>query len=117
MREAIDEGRIALVIRHLPTARVRDADMLSVFSCLIDNAVRHGRRDGRSIEVDAVLLGSNWVISIKDDGPGISRDRWDAIFDGGSLSRCRRIVESHGGRMWVNSAPARGATFYFSLPA
>lgn len=102
-----------------------------VMSNLLDNAVNYSASSS-PIEVLAAREGSDAVISVKDYGVGISQEDLKNIFEpfyrgiagtasgnrgaGLGLTICRRIVEAHEGRIWVESTPGRGTTFYFTLP-
>jgi signal transduction histidine kinase len=82
------------------------------------------RQDNRSIEVTAEEVAGWLQVAIKDSGPGIQNP--DRIFEpffttkgegmGMGLAICRSIVEAHGGRLWAENNPERGATFFFTLP-
>lgn len=103
----------------------------SVFQNLVGNALKfHGAQAPR-IHIGAARSGANWVFSVQDNGIGIDPRYHRVIFEmferlehkpgerstGVGLAVCRRIVERHGGRMWVQSAPSEGVRFHFSLPA
>jgi signal transduction histidine kinase len=109
-----------------------DPDRLrQVFRNLVRNAVSHTGAESH-ISVGAVASNGRVRFSVADDGPGIPADQIDRVFDrfhrtdqsrardtGGSglgLAIARAIVEAHGGRIWVESAPGVGATFRFELP-
>jgi signal transduction histidine kinase len=96
---------------------------------LVGNAIKFTEQGGVAIE--AAASDGAFVVSVSDTGPGIAAAEQDKIFEefqqadgsgakvGGTglgLSIARRIVELHGGRMWVESSPGEGATFSFSLP-
>lgn len=110
-----------------------DADrMAQVVSNLLSNALKY-TPSGGSVHVSAGVQGTQAVICVSDNGPGIPRDQWDQIFDrfaqcstlpqtrdipgvGLGLYIVRQIVEQHNGRVWVDSEVGRGSAFYVSLP-
>lgn len=98
---------------------------------LLRNAITHSPPGG-VIRVAAAPVGEQVRFEVTDEGPGIAADRLNGVFEpfsrldgsdarsggaGLSLSICRRIVEAHGGRIWVESAEGEGSTFAFTLPA
>ena len=98
---------------------------------LLENAVKYSP-DGGKIKVSARLEDDHMVIGVSDEGIGISLHDQARLFSpferlaaqrlegvkgiGLGLLVCRRLVEAHGGRIWVESEPGRGSTFYFTLP-
>lgn len=109
-----------------------DADQLrQLLQNLLDNPLEYTGDAPPRIEITAERDGSEWMISVHDEGIGIPPDDQDRIFEvfqrghqrkdnGGTsigLAQCRRLVEQHGGEIWVESTPGDGATFAFSLPA
>ena len=108
-----------------------DFDRLQiVFRHLIRNAVIYRADRPPEITIEAQSAGGEWVVSVSDNGPGIEPQFVDRIFEpyarlhgksipgnGLGLTICRAIVEGNGGRMWVESKPGEGATFFFTLPA
>ena len=137
--EIVTQQRLAAKKRHLrlefapdnqlPPVRM-DSDRISqVLINLITNAIRYC--DHGWIEVSTELLGSEAIVKIQDSGPGIPAEKLENIFEafiqlstgpgrksGGTglgLAICKKIVELHGGRMWVESELGRGSAFYFAL--
>ena len=116
-----------------PLPRVKgDGDQLrQVFQNLFDNAIEYSGDAPPRIHVSAAADGDERIISVRDEGIGIDPDDADRIFEvfqrlhtqdehGGTgigLALCERIVERHGGDIWVDSEPDQGATFSFTLPA
>ena len=108
-----------------------DFDRLQiVFRHLIRNAAIYRADRPPEITIEAQSAGGEWVVSVSDNGPGIEPQFVDRIFEpyarlhgksipgnGLGLTICRAIVEGNGGRMWVESKPGEGATFFFTLPA
>ena len=118
----------------LPTVLADRWQLGRVFHHLLANAVKF-RRDGDGarpkVHVGLTRRGDDWVISVRDNGIGISEDTLPRLFtifgrlnprddydgSGVGLAICRRIIERHGGTMWAESVPGRGTTVSFSLPA
>lgn len=114
----------------LPRVRVDPGQLRQLFQNLLENAFKFS--DGKPPEVQ--ITGSRdgaWTrITVQDAGVGIDPEYFERVFlvfqrlhgrdiegTGIGLALCRRIVEHHGGRLWVESEPGRGATFHFTLPA
>lgn len=115
----------------LPTLAVDRGQMVRLFQNLIGNAIKYRKpNDPVRIHVSAEQRGSEWVISIQDNGIGFDPKHALDIFapfkrlhteneypgTGVGLAICRRIVQAQGGRIWAESKPGAGATFSFALP-
>ncbi len=119
----------AEIVQPLPTALFDPARVLQVLGNLLSNAAKFSTSDG-SIVVRVERLGDDIVFSVGDSGDGIPADKLNAVFErfvqltpnhrpgsaglGLYISKC--IVEAHDGRIWAESRPGGGSTFYFSLP-
>lgn len=105
----------------LPALRADARQLEHVIRVLIGNALRHRSAEPPYLHVSAGPAGREWLFAVRDNGVGVDPLRHHEIFSALSgateLPGCRRMVERHGGRMWVESARGHGATFYFSLPA
>jgi signal transduction histidine kinase len=126
---AVQENGV--VITHDPLPSVVASEQLEhVFQNLIANAIKYGKPEvGPRIHVSAREQGACWVFSVKDNGIGIDPQYHESIFEifqrlhnqdvpgnGIGLALSKKIVEAHGGTIWVESAPNEGSTFYFRLP-
>lgn len=113
---------------RLPTILADPTQMAQVFQNLIGNALKFRSKRAPKIRV-TVLRGRNeWVFSVKDNGVGIEADDLESVFTifrrlhpeyagtGIGLAICRRVIERHGGRIWVESVPGKGSTFSFNIP-
>jgi PAS domain S-box-containing protein len=115
----------------LPTVMADEAQLVQVFQNLIANGIKFCRDDvPPRVHVSARRQEDEWVFSVADNGIGIDPTQTEHLFQifqrlhtrdeypgtGIGLALCRRIVERHGGRIWVESEPGHGATFHFSLP-
>ena len=98
-----------------------------LFQNLLSNAVKFHGDKPPSVEVAARQDGENWIFSIRDNGVGIEPGVAERIFErfvrsgdaagtGLGLAICKDVVERHSGRIWVETKPGKGATFYFTLP-
>jgi len=123
----------ALVTRDpLPVLVADPAQLTQVFQNLIANANKFHRPGVKPrIHVSSIRQGSDWVLSVKDNGIGIDPEFFDRIFvifqrlhtrsefpgTGIGLSICKKVVERHGGTIWIESEPRQGTSFHFTLPA
>jgi PAS domain S-box-containing protein len=130
LRTSIDETAAEITNGELPTVRGDAGQLAQLFQNLIGNALKfHGEAPPR-IHVDASRKEDGWLFSVRDNGIGIDPKHQDRIFDifqrlhtraqyagtGIGLAVCKRIVDRHGGQIWVESEPGQGATFRFTLP-
>jgi PAS domain S-box-containing protein len=127
---AMEENLVAVNRSSLPCVRADAAQLAQLFQNLVGNAIKFRGADAPLIQVSALDLGSDWRFSVQDNGIGIETQYADKVFvifqrlhtrleypgTGIGLAMCKRIVERHGGRIWFESEPGRGSTFYFTLP-
>jgi light-regulated signal transduction histidine kinase (bacteriophytochrome) len=130
-REEIAASGASIVCSELPAVLANKAHLLRIFQNLISNAIKFKHPEiPPIIKFTAELLnGSEWVIGVHDNGIGIEPQHFERIFlifqrlhsqkeypgTGIGLAICKKIVEQHGGRIWVESQPGVGTTFYFTL--
>ncbi|MFZ3264260.1 MAG: ATP-binding protein [Terriglobales bacterium] len=128
---AIEESGAHIVHGHLPSVLADRSQLLQVFQNLIGNAIKFRASKPPVIRIAAGLAAREWLFSISDNGIGIAPEQADLIFvifkrlhtcaeypgSGIGLSICKKIIEYHGGRTWVESEPGRGSTFKFTIPA
>jgi two-component system sensor histidine kinase KdpD len=117
---------------NLPPVAIDDSRIGEVLTNLVENAVKFSD-DNTTITIEAKLSGKEVVVSVTDEGIGIPAELHQKIFErffqgegrkagrrkgtGLGLAICRGIIDAHGGKIWVESAPGRGAKFSFTLPA
>ena len=131
LRVAIQESGAIVSHGALPLVVADPIQLEHVFQNLIGNAIKfHGEEPPR-VRVRAVRKGDEWHFSVKDNGIGIDPQYSEKVFaifqrlhgrgkypgTGLGLAICKKIVERHGGRIWFESQPGAGSTFYFTLPA
>ena len=130
---AMVEAGAGITCEGLPTVQVRDIHLRQILQNLIGNALKFRRDDvAPRIHVTARRLDRLWCFLVSDNGVGIAPEYKEYIFGvfkrlhssdgiyagaGIGLAIAQRIVESYGGRIWVESTVGQGATFYFTLPA
>ncbi|MEX0985916.1 MAG: transporter substrate-binding domain-containing protein [Bacteroidales bacterium] len=120
-----------LVLNEIPEAYCDNALMKQVWQNLIGNALKYsGRAELKKLEIGATLNGDEWVYYIRDHGAGFDPRFQDKLFTmfqrlhsdeeyegtGVGLAIVQRIIQRHNGKIWAESEPGNGATFYFSLP-
>jgi PAS domain S-box-containing protein len=131
LRLAIDESR-AVVTHDVQLTVMADRVQLGqVFQNLIGNAIKFRGQEPPWVHLSAERKDADWQFAIRDNGIGIDPQYADRIFvvfqrlhnreeypgTGIGLAICKKIIERHGGRIWVKSQLGKGATFYFTLPA
>ena len=128
---ALDDAQAVVARSPLPSVQADPGQLETVFSNLIANAVKFRGAAAPRIRVSAARDGPAWAFSVVDNGIGIEPEYFERIFvmfqrlhtrqeypgTGIGLAICKKIVERHGGRIWVESEPGRGSTFRFTLPA
>lgn len=131
LEEAIKESGAEITSDPLPVISSDSSQIALLFENLVENAVKF-RQEGTAprIHVSAEKKGDKWVFAVKDNGLGIDPKFFDSIFGifqqlhpperypgtGIGLAICKRILERHGGAIWVESEPGKGSTFFFSIP-
>ncbi len=115
----------------LPVVMADRGEMVQVLQNLLGNAIKYRGEHRPHIHIASEPRGAHWEITVADDGPGIDPRHHDRIFvllqrlhrhdevegTGMGLAICKKIIESHGGRIWVESREGEGARFTFTLPA
>ncbi len=124
----ISERSAVVTIEALPTVTVEPNQLCQVFQNLLSNAVKFSDEEEPQVHVSATRDGAVWRFSVRDNGIGIDPAQAERIFKpfarlgsskdgtGIGLAICQRIVEHHGGRIWVDSEPGAGSTFHFTIP-
>jgi signal transduction histidine kinase len=128
LSQEITDGGAVVTHGKLPTIHGDEHQLERVFQNLIANALKFGGDEPPRVHVDAQREQGAWQISVSDEGVGIPEEDRDRIFElfsrggestggrGIGLATCRRIIETHGGRIWVEPNHPRGSTFSFTLP-
>jgi len=130
LKVAIEETAAAVTHEPLPTVRGDLVQLIQVFQNLIGNAIKFHGQAPPSIHVAAHQQAGEWLFSVRDNGIGIEPKYFARIFEifqrlhtrheyagtGMGLAICKRIIERHGGRIWLESALGKGSAFFFTLP-
>jgi PAS domain S-box-containing protein len=129
LKVSIDENTARVRCHDLPLVRADRIGLVQVFQNLVGNAIKYRSQSTPSIEVWAERREKEWVFAVRDNGIGVKPEYVGQVFGvfkrlhgteypgtGIGLAICQRIVETHGGRIWLESVPDCGSTFYFTLP-
>ncbi len=143
LAQEIEANGASVSASRLPVARGHRESLQLVFRNLLSNAIKYRSKRRLKVRVSAQLHDGEWLFSVRDNGMGIEHhnkytphiDNWERIFKlferenvkgpqgekiaghGIGLSYCQRVIEHHGGKIWVKSEVGKGSTFYFTLPA
>ncbi len=130
LKKPIEESRARIEVGSLPVIDADTGQMERLFQNLIGNALKFRSNDAPVITISAEKTGVEWEFQVSDNGIGIAEEFRKKVFDifsrlhsreeydgtGIGLAACKRIVEMHGGAIWVESKEGGGSTFHFTLP-
>ncbi len=131
LQMTIEENGASVTFDELPTLMADEAQLGQLFQNLIVNAIKFRGEQAPKIHISAQRSEKGWQFSVRDNGIGIAPEYFERIFvifqrlhardqypgTGIGLAVCKRIVERHGGHIWVESLPGQGAIFCFTLLA
>ncbi len=131
LSESIRETDANFDINILPTVAVERTQLVQLFQNLISNSIKYQSSEKPSIHISAEEMSGWWLFSVRDKSIGIDPIHYDKIFDmfsrlhgtskyagtGMGLAICKKIVNSYGGRIWVESKSGEGSIFSFTLPS
>ncbi|MTI84438.1 MAG: GHKL domain-containing protein [Firmicutes bacterium] len=129
LKISVQETKAQITYGELPKIMADTSQLIQLFQNLVANAIKFHGDAPPKIHIEAYCQDKQWVISICDNGIGIEEEHLDRVFQifqrlhkrdqydgtGIGLAICKKIVERHGGQIWVDSAPKIGSTFYFSI--
>ena len=131
LQAAIEENGAVVAWNCLPAVMADASQLTQVFQNLIANAIKFHGTERPVIQIDAEKKEHEWVLRVSDNGIGIPAESWQDIFvifrrlhtraeyagNGIGLSMCKKIIERHGGKLWVEAQAKPGCLFKFTLPA
>ena len=129
LQSAIEESGAEITYGALPVLAVSEAHMMQLLQNLLSNALKYRSNAPPKIDVSARKKDDQWLFVVRDNGQGIAPEHHQKIFEvfkrlhgrevpgtGIGLAICERVVTHYGGRIWLESRPGQGTTFYFLLP-
>ena len=130
LRGAIEESDAVVSCDPMPTV-LADSQIGQVFQNIVGNSIKYRNESPPKVHIGAERKKGEWLFGVKDNGIGIDAENSDRIFvpfqrlhaderiagTGIGMAICKKIVERHGGRIWVESELGEGSTFYFTIPA
>ncbi len=128
LRHRLAQEEATLNVGTLPDVRADPRQVRRVLQNLVHNALKFRGPEPPLIEISAAVENEEWVLTVRDNGIGVGAEHASRVFDmfnrvdreaegvGIGLAVCRRIVEAHGGRIWVEPNPGAGSAFRFTLP-
>ncbi len=126
---AVKEADGRVEVGELPTLIADESQLFQVFQNLVTNAIKFRSKEPPLVKIDAQRAPNCWQFSVSDNGIGIDPQHFERIFTifqrlhareeypgtGIGLAICKRIIQRHGGKIWVESTPGQGSTFYFTI--
>jgi PAS domain S-box-containing protein len=130
LKTAISETKAKITYKELPKINCNPLQMTQVFQNLLSNAIKYKGEKNPDIRITAEKKDGQWLFSVKDNGIGIEPWFYERIFllfqkmhdpkkypgSGIGLALCKRVIEKHGGNIWLESEKGKGTTFYFTIP-
>ena len=131
LKTAVDETVASIIYNSsLPNVMADETQIVQLFQNLIGNSLKFRSSEPPKIHITAEKHNNEWVFSVTDNGIGIDPQYEERIFtifqrlhdreeypgSGIGLAVCKKIVECHGGKIWMESEPGHGASFYFTIP-
>lgn len=130
LKLVIEESGAAVTYDHLPTVMADATQLTQLFQNLISNAIKFRGKTPLEVHIEAERQDQAWLLSVRDNGIGIDPQYAKRIFlifqrlhsraeysgTGIGLAICKKIVERHGGHIWIKSELGQGSTFYFTIP-
>jgi PAS domain S-box-containing protein len=130
LRVRIEESGAVVTLDPLPVITASDEPLVQIFQNLVGNAIKYRGERSPRIHISSSITEAEWIFSVADNGIGIDPRYFEKIFlifqrlhgqdeyegTGIGLAICHRILHQQGGRIWVESEPGQGSTFYFALP-
>ncbi len=131
LNKVLSDRKVHITASKMPTIMADRSQMFQLFLNLISNAVKYNESKEPDLVIKARRNGANYVISFADNGIGIAEEYREKVFEifqrlhprekysgtGIGLTLCKRIVERHKGKIWVEKNGSKGSVFYVSLPA
>lgn len=129
LHDSIAQSRAEITRDEMPVVEGDETGLMHLFQNLLSNAIKYRGAETPKVHVGVTAVGDEWTFTVKDNGIGIDPRYHKQVFTvfkrlhgrempgtGIGLALCRRVVEKHGGRIWVDSRPGHGSTFSFTLP-
>lgn len=129
LQHHIKEVGADITVGTMPEVTGDRTQLAMVFQNLIGNALKYRREETPRIRIEAAHENGDWRLSISDNGQGFQPEYAAMIFEpfkrlhgpnvtgsGIGLATCKRIIDRMGGRIWAESTPGEGSTFYFTVP-
>lgn len=126
-----EENKVEIIIDEpLPTIKGDPSQMVHIFQNLITNGIKFNDKKTPEIHISSQINRNEWLFKVSDNGIGIATEYQEKIFEifkrlhdrqeypgtGIGLAICQKIIERHGGKIWVESEMGKGSTFYFNIP-